>query len=953
MRILLVDDDAGVVQALDTILQTLPGNTVRTAGTGDEALAIAAELGGIDLLITDVVMEPMDGFTLRDQILGLYPATRVILISGYDLTDYPAQTEGYPLLAKPIDADALRGAVAKESFNVPAQPEPAPAPAPEPIAIPEPAPAPVAVAEPESVAPVVPEPEPIPAPTPAPVPAPVAVPVAAPKAIPAPRAVPAPTPMPAATPVARPTVVARAVPAPAAVPVAKTPTVTAVPVARPQPTATAAAVPASGVRAVPVAVPKAVAAPQPAVTVKATAVPRPSGVTPSPVARPAVATPTASAPAVPSAPPAPSVPAPSGSSPGLPTLRMAATVKAQPIPMPSVPGAAVPVARPASAIAPVPGTPVARAVPTPAPGSGIKPVAVPIPVPRSGAVQTKAVNPTAVPKTGAPGTVVATAISAPSAVAPSFPPTPFAGTGEDLSGTMLGAYQLHRKTSEGRWGGVYAGLQTSINRAVSMELLDVAKAADPIAQARFVADARAKAGVQHPSILAVYEAGEADGRFFYAYEYVDGQSIADLKAASQRLDEVSALKVLRVVADGLAYFGVHHTPHTAPEASNIFLGADGEPRLGNIATQLADEQLAPQQEIQALGRVMLSVLPAIQSLSPGLRDLLKRLVQAGPQALTSWGQVLQSIKAIGPKVIPTDAAKISAHDRAAVAAVELARKQQKRSLYFNLGSLASLVILIIFVVWFFLFRNKERIHEDMVQIPAGEFLFNGEKVNLPDFWIDKYEVTYGQYAKFVQFLEGHPTSEYDHPQQPRSKTALMHRPPNWAIYFGRAEVGGKARSIPIDLSCPVMEVDFWDAYAFAKWKGHELPTEQEWEKAARGTKSLTYPWGDEPDPKKVNSNADYNENPLAKSGQIDGFGFWSPVDKVKGDKSPYGVIGMAGNVREWIGTWDKVKKRPVVKGGSFMSSDVRLDQRADLDPSSVSDAIGFRTVSRTPPAPKK
>jgi formylglycine-generating enzyme required for sulfatase activity len=74
------------------------------------------------------------------------------------------------------------------------------------------------------------------------------------------------------------------------------------------------------------------------------------------------------------------------------------------------------------------------------------------------------------------------------------------------------------------------------------------------------------------------------------------------------------------------------------------------------------------------------------------------------------------------------------------------------------------------------------------------------------------------------------------------------------------------------------------------------------------------------------------------------------VDKVTGDKSPFGIIGMAGNVREWTATWDSVKKRPVAKGGGFMSSDVRLDQRADLDPNAISEALGFRTISRTPPS---
>jgi len=434
---------------------------------------------------------------------------------------------------------------------------------------------------------------------------------------------------------------------------------------------------------------------------------------------------------------------------------------------------------------------------------------------------------------------------------------------------------------------------------------------------------------------------------------VDGQTIADVKDAGERLDEPTALKVMRVAADGLSYFNVHHTPHNPPDAASISIGTDGHPRLANLATQLADETLTPPQEIQALGRVMLGVLPAIQSLSPGLRDMLKRMVQPGPQALNSWGQLLQGIKALEPKIVPTDAAKISAQDRAAIAAVELARKQQKRSLYYNLLSVVTLLGLVVFVVWYFVIRNKQRIYDEQVLIPAGTFLFaNGESKELPDFWIDKYEVTYGQYAQFVKSLEDHPTTEFDHKQQPRSKNVAMHKPPHWDIFYGNAREGRAAHSTPIDLSCPVMEVDFWDAWAYAKWKGRDLPTEEEWEKAGRGTTGFLYPWGEDLDPKKVNSNADYNPNDPAAKGQIDGFNFWNPVDKVKGDKSPFGVIGMAGNVREWTNTWDKAKNHPIVKGGSFMSSDVRLNQRVDADPNSISEALGFRTVSHTPPTTK-
>ena len=531
------------------------------------------------------------------------------------------------------------------------------------------------------------------------------------------------------------------------------------------------------------------------------------------------------------------------------------------------------------------------------------------------------------------------------------PATEAAPTG--LVGQTLGAYQIHSQLGEGRWGTVYAAVQTAINRPVGLKVLNPAQASDAGARARFIADARAKAHVQHPSILAVYEAGEAGGYIFYAHEYVEGRTLAEIKASGEKLDEQTALKILRTAADGLAYLSVHKIPHTPPEPGTIYLAADGGARLGNLATQLSDQQLPIEGEIQALGRCMLGVLPAITALTPGMQNLVKRMVQKGPQAIVAWGPLLQGIKALEPKVVPLEAAKISAQDRAAVAAVAQARIQQKRSLYINLASFVSLLVIAGLVCWKFLASN-ERTLDDQIEIPAGEFPFgvNADPVALPAFWIDKYEITYGQYAKFVEALKLRSTTEYDEPRQPRIKAQDMHRPKNWDIFFGRALAGKPVHGVTIDLNSPVMEIDWWDAYAYAKWKGRELPTEQEWEKAARGTKGFIYPWGDKPEPKKANSNADYHGGDPAAKGEIDGFVYWNPVDKITSDKSPFGVIGMAGNVAEWVATWDTAKKHPIVKGGSFMSSDVRLDRHSDLDASAISEALGFRTVTHTPPAKK-
>ena len=133
MRILLADDDTGVIQALLAILKSVPGYEVRVGTTGGRALENATALGGVDLLITDVVMEPMDGFTLRDEVLKRFPEARTILISGYDLSDSAEQTRHGQLLTKPIDRETLLAAIERE-FAPPPEPEPEPEPEPQPVA---------------------------------------------------------------------------------------------------------------------------------------------------------------------------------------------------------------------------------------------------------------------------------------------------------------------------------------------------------------------------------------------------------------------------------------------------------------------------------------------------------------------------------------------------------------------------------------------------------------------------------------------------------------------------------------------------------------------------------------------------------------------------------------------------------------------------------------------------
>ncbi len=791
MRILIVDDEAGVLQAIMAIVKAVPGHEVKVAANAQKAVEHAAAMGGVDLLITDVVMEPTDGFALRTELQSHYPAMQTVFISGYDLSDYAEQLAGAPVLSKPVDAMAIISGIGTAAAHL-AAPPPAAAPekarvAGKTTAITVPA---VAVAQPVAV------PQPVAQAVPAAVPAqPVAVPRAA--------AVPV-----AAQPVAR------AVPQPAAVPAAQPVAVRAVP---------------QGVPAVPAAQPTVQLAPQPV---------------------------------------------------------------------------AVPAAQP-----------VARAVPQ---------------VPS--AIQSA---PRAVPQAAvaaAPRPVSAVAAPQPAAVPPD-------GSQDPLIGVQLGDYRVQQLIGRGKWGSVYLALQLSVNRRVGLKVLDPAVGEDEATRAHFMNDARAKAAVQHPSIMSVFEADERNGLAFFTHEFLEGSSMEERIATGQALDEKTALHVLKVAGDALQYLWSRNLSHSAVDANSIRLGPDNIARMANLAIADLDPGVTVQREIQSIGAII-QQLTLPDKISGGLRALLGRMT-GGPNPVVSWPVVLQAVKALEPKVVPVEAAKMKAADEAAQRAIEAARKARKRSMVINICTLGALLIVLGFVVWKFVISNARKLDEQ-VQIPAGSYPV-GEpgagKADLGAFEIDRYEVTIGEYAKFIAWCEKNQDREheFDHNRGDRKtphvnqdvvtliRNAQMR---NKRVFRQDANPARKLAEDPgveVDLNCPMVGVTFWDAYAYAQWRGkiveggapRDLPTEEEWEAAARGTRGFKYPWGDEMKPKNFNSNQGYN--PMAPGGTKtdDGYNYWAPVDAFSGDSSEFKVVGMAGNVLEWVYRKEGSKEIPLLKGGSF------------------------------------
>jgi len=178
-----------------------------------------------------------------------------------------------------------------------------------------------------------------------------------------------------------------------------------------------------------------------------------------------------------------------------------------------------------------------------------------------------------------------------------------------------------------------------------------------------------------------------------------------------------------------------------------------------------------------------------------------------------------------------------------------------------------------------MFYNGSRLGDapnEMVLIPAGEFIMGTDerlpdegpqhRVTLPAFRIDKYEVTNLQYKKFNDETRG---------RSPR----------HWR---NRTFPAGKADH-------PVVYVSWDNANDYCRWAGKRLPTDQEWEKAARGTDGRMFPWGNEFDTAKANTPLRWQE--------IGQFGDTTPVGAFEGGVSPYGLYDMSGNVWEWTASF--------------------------------------------------
>ncbi len=507
---------------------------------------------------------------------------------------------------------------------------------------------------------------------------------------------------------------------------------------------------------------------------------------------------------------------------------------------------------------------------------------------------------------------------------------------------QLGDYMLLRLIGTSPKTEAHEAVQQSIDRRVSLVLLKPEFTAEHEELREFRGSVRAKAAVTHPHIVPVYEGFEEEGAIFYTRELVDGQNIVQLAEAGKKLRGRTIYGIVKTVAEAMLYLESRGIHYEDLEPRHIFLGSDGNTRVSNIASLEPSATQTTGQHIRNLGLALQPLLNTANRRNDILGQLLGIMAKQEIE-VSSWEELSYLIQGIDERLSAEESR--NPPSRPLLAESKGPRRWVAAAVILALAGGAIVASIP------FLKKPKARDFENMIWISGGEFLYQGgEAVHLDSFWIDEHEVSIGQYAKFLEALEVGRADRYDHSDQAeKAPDKKDHVPDEWDEYYSAAVDGRRFRGEPIDVNCPVMLVDWWDAYAYAKWKGRRLPTEVEWEKAARGAEGNAFPWGSEMDYSKLNS-----------AEKDDGYAYWAPVDAFAQDRSPAGVIGMGGNVSEWTDTQvDHPEipdtQLPVARGGSFATktddpSNYELSNRSRIYEATARRIfLGFRTVSDKDP----
>ena len=458
-----------------------------------------------------------------------------------------------------------------------------------------------------------------------------------------------------------------------------------------------------------------------------------------------------------------------------------------------------------------------------------------------------------------------------------------------------------------------------------------------------------QAATGHPNVLPVIEADMYDGQVIIVSEYASGGTLKDWldRNGGHAPSSEAAVQMLAGILAGLEHLHEKGLVHCDLKPSNVLLQGD-TPRITDFGVsrvlratvhtkhhsgtpaymppEAIDGQLSKLSDLWAAGVILYVMLTGRlpfpqQSMGPlmlalkeqepdplpttvptAIKRIIRRTLQKDP--IRRFGSAREMRQAlISASLAVEECDEVEETDRPAKTGTSMLPKLES-----IMDSVANIP------EW--LAKTNRKDGAELVWVPPGEFMMGSDdgerrekpihRVVLDGYWIYKHPVTVGQYRLFCA----------------ATGRALRHAPP-----WGWQE------------EHPIVNVSWEYATAYAQWAGVSVPTEAEWEKAARGTDGRTFPWGDEWDRAKCCSSVGLRRSSV------------NFVGSLHEGASPYGALDMAGNVWEWTADWYEEtyyafspEKHPtgpffgthrVVRGGSWGNDtvhDYRTSTRVVCEP---------------------
>ncbi len=560
---------------------------------------------------------------------------------------------------------------------------------------------------------------------------------------------------------------------------------------------------------------------------------------------------------------------------------------------------------------------------------------------------------------------------------------------------QLGPYEVQKLIAKGGMGEVYEAKHLRLNRPVALKVIRGYRQDDPASEGYFLREMANAGKLDHPNLVRAYDAWEADGCLYMAFELLDGQSLQNHFAKGNSRTLVDALDAILGTCRALEYLHSQGLVHCDIKPSNVIRLSDGSIKLIDfgLAMDMAlphspngsgtKGYMAPEQ--QAKGGLV-DQRADIYSLGCLLKFMLTGFVDTDSQG--SKNAEAKELIAIAERM--TQDAPEKRYQSVTEVRVLLENLQKKARSKGNISWKVVIVLALVgflaagitqmYAPWDFRSEDKEhakaRILKDlrqgfkspvpmkMVDIPAGNFVMGaceGDLEARPDelpcrtitfskpFQMGVYEVTVAQFLEFVEAQGYKPQAESSGFGRWKASTAS-----SWGIQNPNLDWFSPGYPVAADL--PVTMVSYEDALAFCAWlskrdgKNYRLPTEAEWEYACRAGSTDIFPF-----PFEFRDSYCWSIWNTKKTVCPRPVGTRQP--------NPWGLFDMGGNAREWCLDWYGEKAYSlsqkdfpqgpsngnfrVIRGGCFidMNSFLRSSRRGFLAPDQVLNNQGFRVVA--------